>query len=289
MFRLRSRSTLALGSLAVALAVPVAADEAATTDDHLSRMAVEHVDDQPVAGAAGGDPATDGVVAETVDYWTAEGVSGYLARPADGEPRAGILVLQEWWGLNDNIRTMARRLAAAGYAALAVDLYEGEVAEDRETAMRLARRARDDEQRLEHNLRAAHRYLREQVGTASIGTVGWCFGGGWSLRAAALFGGELDAAVVYYGRPLTDPSAIAAVEAPILGHFGSEDDGIPLDGVRQMELELAQSGVDVDLHVYDGADHAFANPSGTRYEAAAAELAWQRTLAFFALHLAGDG
>ena len=104
------------------------ADESSDAD-YAARMAQEHEGDTPIPGAAAGDPAQE-VTGEDVAYWPDEGVTGYVARPA-GEPRGGILVIQEWWGLNDNIRTMARRLAEEGYLALAVDLYEGEVATER--------------------------------------------------------------------------------------------------------------------------------------------------------------
>ncbi len=117
--------------------------------------------------------------------------------------------------------------------------------------------------------------------------VGWCFGGGWSLRTALLLGPEIDAAVIYYGRPVTEPDQLAPLQAPLLGHFGALDDGIPVDRVRELEAALAALGKEAAIHIYEEADHAFANPSGTRYNEAAAELAWERTLAFFDRHLRG--
>ncbi len=254
--------------------------------DFEQRMAREHASDEPVPGAAAGDAAEEGVETRTVTYWADEGINGYLAVPSDGEVKGGLLVIQEWWGLNDNIRTMARRFAAAGYAALAVDLYEGEVASDRDGARALMSAAMENDGRLEDNLRSAHAYLTSEVGVTTIGSVGWCFGGGWSLRTAAMMGDSLDAAVIYYGRVFAD-ERLDGVAAPVLGHFGSEDGGIPLDGVRAFESALEQRGGDVTIHVYEGAGHAFANPTGTRYQADAAELSWDRTLAFFGEHL-GD-
>ncbi len=251
--------------------------------EYAARMAQEHADDTPEPGAAAGDPAAE-VTAEEVAYWQDNDVTGYLARPA-GEPRGGVLVIQEWWGLNDNIRTMARRLADEGYLALAVDLYEGRVATTPDEARALMSAAMENADRVRENLRAAHAYL-ESVGVAGIGTIGWCFGGGWSLNSAIMLGGELDAAVVYYGRVVTDDQ-LAAIEAPVLGHFGSEDGGIPLEGVRAFEARMQDLGKAVTVHVYDGANHAFANPSGTRYDEVAATQAWDRTLEFFAAHLGG--
>lgn len=266
------------------LALPALAAGATTDAEYADRMAHEHAEDEPVPGAAAGDAADEGVMGEDVRYWAGEAVTGYLARPADGPPRAGLIVIQEWWGLNDNIRTMARRFAREGYAALAVDLYEGGVASDRDEARRLVQAAMAKGDRLRLNLAAAHAYLAETVGVQRVGSVGWCFGGGWSLQTAILLGAELDAAVVFYGR-VDAGDELASIEAPVLGHFGSEDDGIPLDGVRQFEARMRELGKTVTVHVYEGADHAFANPTGTRYDADSAELAWRRTLDFFTEHL----
>jgi carboxymethylenebutenolidase len=167
---------------------------------------------------------------------------------------------------------------------LAVDLYEGEVAEDREGAMTLMRGASENRDRLVENLRQAHAYLAAQ-GATSIGVIGWCFGGGWSLQTGLTLGDEIDATVIYYGRLQTETDALAALASPVLGIFGAEDRGIPLEGVRKFEAALAELGKPASIHVYEGADHAFANPSGTRYNAEAAEDAWSKTLAFFAQHL----
>lgn len=267
---------IAIGSLGCAADKSLDADYAA-------RMAQEHEGDTPVPGAAAGDPARE-VTAEDVSYWPDESVTGYVARPA-GEPRGGIIVIQEWWGLNDNIRTMARRLAEEGYLALAVDLYEGEVATNRDEARTLVTAAMENSDRLKENLRAAHAWLAS-AGAGSVGTIGWCFGGGWSLNSAIMLGGELDAAVIYYGRVVTD-GQLASIGAPVLGHFGSADGGIPIEGVRAFEARMQDLGKAVTVHVYEGANHAFANPSGTRYDEPAATQAWERTLAFFAAHLGG--
>lgn len=252
--------------------------------EYADRMAHEHADDAPVPGAAAGDPATAGVVTEEVAYWPGDEVVGYLARPTEGTPRGGVIVIQEWWGLNDGIRTMARRFAQEGYAALAVDLYDGGVATEREEAMQLMQAAMADGDRLRLNLAAAHAYLTHTVGVRRVASVGWCFGGGWSLETAIMLGEELAAAVVYYGR-VAAGSELESVAAPVLGHFGSADEGIPLDSVRSFEARMRDLGKAVTVHVYDGADHAFANPTGTHYDAEAAELAWSRTLEFLAEHL----
>jgi carboxymethylenebutenolidase len=115
--------------------------------------------------------------------------------------------------------------------------------------------------------------------------IGWCLGGGGSLRTALDMGDEIDAAVVYYGRLLTDPEILANLRSPLLGLFGAEDSGIPVDTVRQFETVLAELGQDAEIVVHEGAHHAFGNPSGTRYQPEAARDAWARTLAFFDEHL----
>ena len=253
-------------------------------DDHLDRMAREHRDDSPDTGAADREaPASRG---EAVTYARLgdNEIAGFLARPTEPAGSA-VLVIHEWWGLNDNIRTMARRLADAGHLALAVDLYEGEVAEDRETARALATRARAQAERGGENMRQALAYLRDELGAEKVGVIGWCFGGGWSLATALDQPDGIDATVIYYGRLVTDPEALEALASPVLGIFGELDGGIPLESVREFEAALESLGKEASIHVYEGADHAFANPTGTRYAAEAAEDAWAKTVAFLAEHL----
>jgi len=274
------------GLWVVLIAAAAGASEPADRD-YLSRMAEEHAGDAPVASpAAKTDPAAQ-VVADDVVYAGVEGkdISGYLARPATGGERPGILVIHEWWGLNDNIRAMARRLAGEGYLALAVDLYQGEVAEDREKAGRLARGVQGRADQVIDNLRQAWHFLKQEQGASRVGVVGWCFGGGWSLRTALALGDGIDATVIFYGRLVTSADELEALASPLLGLFGSEDRGIPVETVREFEAALASLGKDASIHVYEGADHAFANPSGTRFNAEAAADAWAKTLAFFAEHL----
>jgi carboxymethylenebutenolidase len=257
-------------------------------NDYADRMATEHEGDRPVASGAASVEPTGEIEEQVVEYATVGGkpVAGFLARPA-GAPQGApaIIVIQEWWGLNDNIRSMARRLAGEGYVALAVDLYEGNVADTPERARELMMASMEREDALEDNLRQAYAYLDGELGSTRIGSIGWCFGGGWSLRTALLFPEDLDAAVIYYGRSITDRDRLASLQVPLLGIFGAEDQGIPLEGVREFESVLKDLGKDAEIHVYDGADHAFANPSGTRFNAEAAEDAWAKTLAFLKINL----
>ena len=254
----------------------------------MNAMAREHAEHTPVANAATQDPR-QAVVAEQVVYTTVNGtpVRGYLARPANAGNRAlpGLIVIHEWWGLNDNIRMMTRRLAGEGYQALAVDMYTGQVAQTPEQARALTQGVSQNPAAALENLRGAATFLRQQRNAPEIGTIGWCFGGAWSLQAALQMPEQVDAAVVYYGRTEADRARLARLDAPLLGLFGGEDGGIPVEGVRQMEATLKDLGKNAEIQVYPGAKHAFANPSGQAYDAAAAGDAWQRTVAFLGRHL----
>ena len=181
--------------------------------------------------------------------------------------------------MNDNIRAMARRFAGEGYAVLAVDLYEGKLATTSEAAMAAMQGAMERPARLMENLRQARGYLATQGGATKIGVVGWCFGGGWALETALGIPDGIDAAVMYYGRTQSDPKALAPLQAPLLGLFGGKDEGIPVDGVRQMEHELVKLGKNATIVIYPEADHAFANPTGNRYLAGPATDAWEKTMA----------
>ena len=262
--------------------------------DYAGEMREQHDGDAPSAtGATSSADAAD-VVVERVVYGTVDGttLTGTLARPAGLRPDApapGVVVIHEWWGLNENVEDMARRLAGEGYAALAVDLYGGEVAATPDEAMSTMRAAMADEAALTANLEAATDFLVSRQSAPRVGVIGWCFGGMWSLRAALAQPTRLDAAVVYYGRPVTDPARLAALgDVPVLAFFGGDDSSIPQDTVRAFDAALAEAGVPHEVEVYPGAGHAFANPSGQAYVPEAAEDAWRRTTAFFADHLAGE-
>lgn len=255
-------------------------------------MAELHKDDVPIASPAAKDVAPNAVTTEEVTYGTLDGIpfNGYLAKPADvSSPLPGLIVIQEWWGLNDNIRTMTRRLAAEGYTALAVDLYDGEVAENRDQAKTLVQAAIQNSERLTQNVVAAYGYLTDEQQSPTVGTIGWCFGGTWSLNTALALPTELDATVIYYGGQIsTDPATLEPLQMPIQGHFGALDSSPSPETVQAFETALTDLGKETEIYVYEGANHAFANPSGTRYNAEAADLAWQRTTAFLKQHLQGD-
>ena len=252
------------------------------------KMAAEHQHDQPNATEAATTPPAQEVTAEEVTYATVGGkpVRGYLARPQAAQGALpGLIVIHEWWGLNDNIRNMTKRLAGEGYAALAVDLYGGQVADTPDRAQQLMGGVLKDLGTGEENVKQAYQYLETQQKAPKIGVIGWCFGGGWSLATAMALPDKIDAVVMYYGRIETDKAKLAPVQAPILGLFGGKDQSIPVASVRDFEKALKDLGKDARIHVYDDANHAFANPSGGNYNATAAQDAWQKTTAFLAQHL----
>jgi carboxymethylenebutenolidase len=259
----------------------------AARDDSLARVAAEHAGDKPVpAAAAAGPPAKD-VLTQTVTYGHegATKLQGFIAWPeaAEQAPPA-VIVIHEWWGLNDNIREMARKLATEGYVALAVDLYGGQTAETPEKAGALIGQALSNEAAVERNLQQAYEFLDTNAQAPRIGSIGWCVGGYVSLEAALLLP-ELDATVIYYGELVQDRERLARLNAPLLGIFGGKDDSIPVAEVEKFEQTLHSLGKSIEVHIYYDSNHAFANPSGTRYDADAASDAWKRTLAFLDAHL----
>ncbi|MBI4457953.1 dienelactone hydrolase family protein [Candidatus Uhrbacteria bacterium] len=204
---------------------------------------------------------------------------GYFVGPDDAKAYPGVVMIHEWWGLNDNIRAMARELAGRGYLVLAVDLY-GKVAADQAEA-RAAVGALDQKDAID-NMRAAMEFLRRQ-GATKMASLGWCFGGGQSLQLA--LNERLDATVIYYGNLVTDEKALANITWPVLGVFGDQDQAIPVSGVRTFEASLKKLGVPGEIHVYPGVGHAFANPSGANYAPKETADAWAKTLDFLARNL----
>ncbi|HEX7419377.1 MAG TPA: dienelactone hydrolase family protein [Thermoanaerobaculia bacterium] len=212
--------------------------------------------------------------------------SGYLATPAKGTGKhPAMIVIQEYWGLNDWVKEQAKRFADQGYVALAVDLYRGKIAKTPDEAHELMRGLPED--RAMADLKAGFDYLasRKDVDPKRIGVIGWCMGGGYALMLATQEP-RLAAGVVNYGHLMTDPKTISSITVPLLGNFGAEDRGIPAADVRDFESALKNAGKVADFKVYPGAGHAFMNPNNkTGYVADAAADAWKRIDSFFAAHL----
>ena len=208
------------------------------------------------------------------------GVSAALARPAT-RPTGSVLLIHEWWGLNDQIKTMAADVAAAGYLALAVDLMNGAIATTPAAAQ--AQAAAVNPAIAQQTLSTWIKWLRQHPdGTGKVATIGWCFGGGWSLQASITQ--PVDATVIYYGR-VTEPAAkLAALKGPVLGHFATRDAHITPAMVEGFQHEMAQAEKALTLYNYD-ADHAFANPTGANYHREDAQVAWKRTMAFLEANL----
>ncbi|HXM92903.1 MAG TPA: dienelactone hydrolase family protein [Candidatus Dormibacteraeota bacterium] len=218
------------------------------------------------------------VKTETVHYNSGdETVSGFLALPKGGGKHPALIVIHEWWGLNDQVKEDAQKFAAEGYVTLAVDLYRGKAATSPDEAHELMRGLPED--RGIRDLEAAFAYLaaRPDVKADKIGVVGWCMGGGWAIKLAVQEP-KLAACIVNYGSLPIDPENISKIKAPVLGNFGAEDRGIPPSAVRAFEKAMKEA---VDIKIYDGAGHAFENPNNKDgYRAEAAADAWNRMFAF---------
>jgi carboxymethylenebutenolidase len=260
----------------------------APAPDPVAATAAEHAHDAPApTPLAVAEPAIP-VLEQTLAYGegSKSNLVGYLAMPADAaEPLPGIIVIHEWWGLNDNIKAMTRRLAGEGYIVLAVDLYGGNTATTPDAAQALMAATFENPEAAGQNIRQAYDYLDKYALAPRIASVGWCFGGGWSLQAAALLPDALDAAVIYYGQFMTDRSRIAAIDVPLLGFFGGLDASIPVRSVQEFRSTLQELGKNAEVLIYPRADHAFANPSGGNYNEEAANDSWGKTLAFLSRHL----
>lgn len=212
---------------------------------------------------------------------------GYLAAPA-GERGPATIVLQEWWGLDQHIRSICDRFAAEGFYALAPDLYRGETAEqpsDAEQKMMAL-----SMEQAEKDMCAAADYLRDQPGVsgAGVGSVGFCLGGGLSVWAAAACPAIAAAVSFYYVMPHGKPD-FSHIRGPVLGHFGTADEFVPVEEAKRLEGEMREAGVRVSFQFYENAGHAFFNDTnrlGT-YDAEAAQLAWERTVSFLREALAG--
>lgn len=218
-----------------------------------------------------------------------ETVHALLYKPA-GEAAAkhpAIIVIHEWWGLNDWVKEQAADLAAHGYLALAIDLYRGQVATDADTAHQLSRGVPQD--RGIRDLKAAESYLSSQknVDSRRIGAIGWCMGGGYAL-SFAVADPNLKAVVANYGPPPTDPDSLRQIKAAILGNYGGLDKGIPPASVETFAADMKRVGKPVDVKIYPDAGHAFENPNNkTGYRAEDAADARSRYLHFFARELGG--
>jgi carboxymethylenebutenolidase len=225
-----------------------------------------------------------------IEYARPDGqtVNAYLAEPAGGTAAAGIVVIQEWWGLNDQIMSVADQLAAAGYRALVPDLYRGKLALEAQEAEHLMK-GLDFGDAAGQDIAGAAAYLKA-TGSLKVGVTGFCMGGALTVLAAVFVPG-LSAAVIWYGYPPLEYVDAAKIRMPLMGHWAIHDQFFAIAGVGELEQKLSAAGVHHEFFRYD-AKHAFANPEADSknlpplaYDAPAAALAWQRTMEFFAKNL----
>ena len=213
--------------------------------------------------------------------------SGHYVEPAAGSRTSGVVIIQEWWGVTDQIKGVANRFAEPGYRALVPDLYRGQVGLDAKEAQHLMEGLNFGDA-AGQDIRGAVQYLK--ASSTKVGVTGFCMGGALTLLAAANVP-ELDAAVAWYGFPPLEYLDASKIKAPLMGHFATRDAFFKIEQVDVLEEKLQEAGVRYTFHRYD-AQHAFANEvpidAGipTKYDANSAERAWQRTLEFFDQHLA---
>jgi carboxymethylenebutenolidase len=240
---------------------------------------------QTAAAPAAGTEATKTVTVSTksqdVTYPSGKDtVSGYLVQPEKQGTYGAVIVVHEWWGMNDWVKEQTQKLAALGYVALAVDLYNGKSATDPSEAHELSRGLAQD--RAVRDIQAAYDYLGAQknVNKDRIAIIGWCMGGGYAADFAVKQP-HLAGVVINYGALPSDPNDVQQIGAPVLGNFGADDKGITPTDVNQFQDYLKKLGHYVDVKIYPGAGHAFENPNNTNgYRPQAAADAWARTVAF---------
>ncbi len=214
-----------------------------------------------------------------------ETVNAILYTPQGKGPFPALVVIHEWWGLNDWVKEQASKLADQGYVTLAIDLYRGKVATTPEEAHEIMRGVPTD--RANRDLLAASSFLRSQknVDPAKVGDIGWCMGGGYALDLA-IADPKLKAAVINYGHLASDQATLQKIHAAILGIFGGKDQGIPVLDIKKFEADLKALGKPVEIKIFPDAGHAFENPNNKQgYRADDAKQAWELTTAFLAKYL----
>ena len=234
------------------------------------------------------DPILSAAAAERGEMKSIKGpdgttANGYLAKPKNHKAPT-IILIHEWWGLNDQIKAVANDLAEQGYFAYAIDLYGGKATRKSDQARNLMN-AVNPAKATAKLATAINHFHQHPHGNGKVGTVGWCFGGGWSLNAS--IAAPVDATVIYYGNLKRDAADLTKLKGPVLGHFGDQDGWINPEMVAGFEAQMKKAGKAANLQTFTySANHAFANPTSARYDAEDAATAWQRTLDFFKRNLA---
>ena len=228
------------------------------------------------------------VISESMAYAEVgdELVYGYFVAPADMfEPLPAVIMIHEWWGLDDNVRAKANRLAGAGYIVFAVDLFGGKTATTPSGARALMLSVIEDPESASEKLRSAYRFVSETAGAPTVATLGWRFGGTWALNTALLLPDDIAAVVIYYAQVTADEEKLGPVSAPVLGLFAGDDAGVKKESVEAFRGALQRLRKDFDIQIYEGVRQGFANEDATNYDRNAADDAWQRTIEFLQRHL----
>jgi carboxymethylenebutenolidase len=216
-------------------------------------------------------------------------IPGYLSEPdmeEYDEPRGGIIVIQEWWGLTNDICEIADRYAIEGFLAFAPDLFHGAIATEPDEARKLAMSLERDVAAQE--IDAAIDWMKQEIGVPRVGVVGYCMGGGLALGTAMRPTSNVDAVHVYYGGGMPSYDEIKNnVRVPVLGSYGAEDGGIPVEQVQELERALQDAGVEHEITIYEGAGHSFFNDTKPSYHEIAAMDSWMKSIPWFYRHLAG--
>jgi len=221
---------------------------------------------------------------EPMNYeWVTYGdnYTGYFVKPEGNYP--GVVMIHEWWGLNQNIKNMAQDLAKEGFNVLAVDLYNGNLADNSGDARIYATEVRNNMDTAIDHLQAAVAFLKEK--NSVVASIGWCFGGGMSMQLA--LNEKMDATVIYYGAVETSEESLGSISWPVLGIFGEEDAAIPVESVREFDAAMDNLGIENEIYIYEGLGHAFANPSNAGHDAEKTADAWMKTVSFLNAHLKG--
>lgn len=273
------RATAAVGSLAAANALLAACAQ-------FPNQAAPPVVDESKSADAPGMQAVENLTVGVMEYPDADGetLMGYLAHQTEAAALPAVVVIQEWWGLEEHIKDVARRFAAEGFVALAPDLYHGKVATEPDEARKLVMEL--DMAEAVKEIQQAITFLKGQayVSSVKVGVIGFCMGGGLVLQTA-LKEENMGAGVVFYGSPLK-PEEASQVKAPILTFIGTADN-IPVADVEAMHQAFEAAGVKNKFQVYEGAQHAFFNDTRPSYDQKAAADAWPQALAWFRENLSG--
>lgn len=282
------RSTAALGSAALANTVLTACANVPAGAPGPGPVPMAEREPEPVTATAvvthdGTEVEVVGQSVEYPDQAEDEGLAGYLAHPGVDGTFPGVIVIQEWWGLDDHVKDVTRRIAAEGYLALAPDLYKGSVATEPDEARRLVMELDTEEAVSEIQSAIAYLVSHQRVSGDEVGIVGFCLGGRLVLMTA-LAEQRLGAAVAFYGQPLS-AEQVVQIGAPLMGHYGSADSGIPVEGVEAMDTALDGTDIPHEFYIYEDAPHSFFNDTRDSYRPEAAQEAWARTLDWFSSYL----